>query len=129
MRIIFCGDRKWDNYKVICDVMADMNPDVVIEGEADGADSLAKDAAEYFGIPVVKFPANWQTYGKAAGPIRNLQMIEEGKPDLVIAFHDDVEHSRGTRNMVDQALKKGLKVMVYTQHGCQKIYQAAQGLS
>ena len=125
MRILFCGDRNWTNYKVICDVMADLNPDLVIEGEAKGADSLARDAAEYFGIPVLPFPADWDKYGRAAGPIRNTQMLKEGMPDVVIAFHDDIQNSKGTLNMVNQALKQGLKVMVYTQQGCQKIYHAA----
>jgi hypothetical protein len=125
MRILFCGDRNWSNYKVICDVMADLEPDLVIEGEAKGADLLASDAAEYFGIPVLRFPANWDKYGRAAGPIRNTRMLKEGMPDLVVAFHDDIQNSKGTLNMVNQALKQGLKVMVYTQKGCQTIYAAA----
>jgi YspA, cpYpsA-related SLOG family len=117
MRILFCGDRNWTNYKVICDVMAGLDPDVVIEGEAHGADLLAADAAEYFGIPVVRFPADWKTYGRAAGPIRNTQMLKEGNPDMVLAFHDDIQNSKGTRNMVDQSEKQGISVKVYNSKG------------
>jgi len=128
MRILFCGDRDWTNYKVIADVMADLNPAVVIEGEARGADSMARDAAKYFGIPVVAFPADWKMHGKAAGCIRNTQMLTEGKPDLVIAFHNDIMNSRGTLNMVKQAQKKNIKVFVYTEQGLQTIYQPDEGI-
>jgi hypothetical protein len=114
MRILFCGDREWSNYKTICDVMADLKPDVVIEGEARGADSMARDAAEYFGIPVERYPANWKVYGRAAGPIRNTQMLDEGKPDLVVAFHNDFKNSKGTKNMVEQARKRGIPTKIYT---------------
>jgi hypothetical protein len=117
MRILFCGDRNWSNYKVICDVMADFNPEVVIEGEARGADLLAADAAEYFGIPVLRFPANWEKYHRAAGPIRNTQMLTEGKPDMVMAFHDDITASKGTGNMIAQARKHGIPVKVYNSKG------------
>jgi hypothetical protein len=117
MRILFCGDRNWTNYKVICDVMADLDPDVVIEGEAPGADSLARDAAEYFGIPIVRYPADWKQYGRAAGPIRNTQMLTEGTPDLVIAFHDNLAASKGTKNMVEQSKKRNIPVKVYNSKG------------
>lgn len=127
MRILFCGDRNWSNYKVICDVMAYFKPDLVIEGEAQGADILAAEAAEYFDIPVLRFPADWEKYGKAAGPIRNTQMLEEGKPDFVVAFHNDVQHSKGTLNMVNQARKQNIKVFVYTERGIQTIYQPNEG--
>lgn len=115
MRILFCGDREWANYKAVADVMADLVPDVVIEGEARGADSMARDAAEYFGIPVERYPAQWNTYGRAAGPIRNKQMLDEGKPDLVVAFHNNIEASKGTKNMVEQAKKRGIPVKVITE--------------
>lgn len=97
--------------------MADLQPDLVIEGEAKGADLLASDAAFYFGIPVLRFPADWDKYGRAAGPIRNTQMLKEGKPDLVVAFHDNINASKGTLNMVQQARKQSVKVMVYNSYG------------
>jgi hypothetical protein len=106
--------------------MADLQPEVVIEGEAKGADTLARQAAEYFGIPVLAYPANWDRYGAAAGPIRNRQMLMEGCPDAVVAFHNDIQTSKGTKNMIAQALKQGLLVMVYTEKGCQTIYRAAR---
>lgn len=89
-------------------------PDVVIEGEARGADTMAREAAEQLGIPVLPFPADWTRFGKAAGPIRNRQMLTEGKPTEVIAFHHDISKSRGTRDMVVQARKHGIPTAVYT---------------
>lgn len=124
MRILFCGDRNWTNYKVIADVMGDLRPSVVIEGEASGADTMAAEAADYFGIPVLPFTANWEKYGSAAGPIRNNQMLKEGRPDLVVAFHNDLQNSKGTLNMVNQAIKNNIKVCVYTEQGLHTIYNA-----
>lgn len=117
MRILFCGDRHWTNLKIICDVMDALKPDFVIEGEAQGADLLARDAAEYFDIPVIKFPADWKKYGRAAGPIRNTQMLNEGMPELVVAFHDDIQNSKGTLNMVQQSEKRKIPVKVYNSKG------------
>ena len=83
-----------------------------MHGGARGADSIAGEEAKEFGLTVLAFSADWRRYGRAAGPIRNLQMLEEGKPDLVIAFHADLDHSKGTKDMVEQARKAGIKVEV-----------------
>jgi len=105
MRLLVCGDRHWTDYNTIRRVIKEYSPEVVIEGEARGADSLARLAAESLNIPVIKFPAQWDLYGRAAGPIRNKQMLEEGKPDMVLAFHDNTQASKGTKNMVMLARK------------------------
>lgn len=91
--------------------------DCVIEGESRGADQLAREVAESEGIPVLPFPAQWSKYDRAAGPIRNQRMLEEGKPDFVIVFHDDLEHSKGTKDMVQRAIKAGLQVLHYWHDG------------
>lgn len=90
---------------------------VVIEGNASGADYVAHWWAtkspmhsynENADDPVFEhlcFLADWGQYGKAAGPIRNQQMLDEGQPTLVIAFHDDLENSKGTKDMVKRAKK------------------------
>ena len=53
------------------------------------------------------FPAEWKKHGKAAGPIRNRKMLQDGKPDLVLAFPG----GRGTANMVELATDAGIRVM------------------
>lgn len=82
----------------------------IISGCAKGADSIAIDYAVVNWLKLYEYPADWNTYGKAAGPIRNKQMLDEGKPDLVIAFM--FKDSRGTKNMVEQAEKAGVPVKV-----------------
>ena len=117
-RIIFCGDRHWSDAQFIYDVMdfikSTLGNFVVIEGEAQGADSLARACAKELGLEVLKFPADWKQYGKAAGPIRNTRMRIEGKANGVVAFHHNIQESKGTRNMVEQSIKAGLPVWVST---------------
>jgi hypothetical protein len=75
-----------------------------------GADTYAREAAKYLGIAWEEYPADWTKYGgKKAGPIRNKQMLVEGKPNRVIAFHDNIKKSKGTANMLAQARRCGLK--------------------
>lgn len=99
VRLLVFGDRNWEDYDMILEEVRRRNPDVVIEGEARGADKLGRRAAEELGIPFVPFPAEWNRYGNGAGPIRNQQMLDEGKPTEAIGFHDDLKNSRGSRDM------------------------------
>lgn len=66
---------------------------------------------------VEKYPADWEKYGKVAGPIRNQQMLDEGKPDVVYAFTDDLSNSRGTADMCRRANKAGVPVYVIGRYG------------
>ena len=112
MRVLVCGSRNADDYEVpkFIDIVESCNPSVIISGEAKGFDSLARVYAEAFGKEYIGFPADWETHGKRAGPIRNAQMLTEGKPDIVVAFLR--KDSKGTKNMIDQALKAGVEVKV-----------------
>lgn len=114
MRVLICGSRDWTDVAAIraalCHVMAENHVELVIDGAARGADSLGHETAVKWNIPTARFPANWQQYGKAAGPIRNQQMLDEGKPDLVLAFYDPAT-SRGTKDMVQRARKAGVTVI------------------
>jgi hypothetical protein len=116
MKVLVCGSRYWDNSNIVSAVLDEENDNqpftLVIEGEASGADTMGREWAEARGIPVLPFPANWEKYGKAAGPIRNQQMLDEGQPDFVIAFTHDIEKSRGTRDMVSRAMKADIPVRI-----------------
>lgn len=114
MRLLMCGDRNYRKWGPIVAVILHEQPAVVIEGEAPGADKIARRVAEVLGIPVLPFPADWDRYGKAAGMIRNQQMLDEGKPDKVVAFHDDIMNSRGTRDMVERAERAGIPYRIVT---------------
>jgi hypothetical protein len=111
MRVLVCGSRNWQDLETIFRGLRDLGPiEVVIEGEAPGADRLAAQAAHRLGITVLRFPADWDRYGKAAGPIRNQQMLDEGRPDLVLAY--PLPDSRGTWDMVRRAVAAGIEVRV-----------------
>lgn len=77
----------------------------VIHGAAPGADTLVDEEAERLGIRVKRFAANWATYGKPAGVIRNTAMVDylemcASKSHTVacVAFAG----GRGTNDMVSQ---------------------------
>ena len=90
----------------------------LIEGEAKGVDSIARD----FWINQKRrylepYWADWAEHGNAAGVIRNQRMLDEGKPDLVICFFTNWATSRGTRDMWNRAKKAGVRVVAYQLEG------------
>ena len=113
MRVLVTGDREWDDRLIIETVirgLADYDDLTVIEGGARGADRIAGDWAAYAGVDYEEYPAKWSEHGKSAGPIRNRQMLKEGNPDIVVAFHNDLDNSKGTKDMVAAAVKAGVPV-------------------
>lgn len=81
---------------------------VVIEGGARGADCMARMWATRNELRNDTHPANWDAYGPKAGPIRNQQMLDNAKPDLVVAFSG----GRGTADMVRRARASGVRVVM-----------------
>lgn len=123
MRILICGSRDWTDAEPIYSILYSFydhpqNKLVVIEGCARGADKIAHywNQSDNDFVEHLHFPANWSEHGKAAGPIRNRQMLSEGKPELVVAFHDNLATSKGTKDMVTIAKKAGVPVWVM-KHG------------
>ena len=114
MRVLVCGSRDWNNKEIIRREFLRLKPDVLIEGEAKGADRQSREVAEEIGgIDVHPHRAKWEEYGNAAGPIRNQEMLDQEQPiDLVLAFHDDLTHSRGTKDMVKRAMMANIPVEV-----------------
>lgn len=109
MRVIICGDRNWDDRKSIENYILSLPiGSVIIQGKCRGADEIARYYAFLYGYEYIDFPADWERYGKAAGPIRNRQMLDEGIPDIVVAFHNDISKSKGTANMLKQAEERGI---------------------
>lgn len=76
----------------------------VVHGNARGADLTGAQVAIDLGIPTRAFPADWDKYGKGAGPIRNQQMIDEGNIQAAIGFPG----GRGTADMVSRLAKHGI---------------------
>lgn len=111
MRVLVCGGRDYDEKWFLFDVLNALDSvSVVIQGGAKGADALAKEWANIKGIPCEEFKADWVTYGRAAGPMRNLRMLEDGKPNVVFAFPG----GRGTADMIRHARKAGVKVVEFS---------------
>lgn len=80
---------------------------VIIHGGAKGADSAAGDFANINFCQEEAFSANWKRYGQRAGYVRNKKMLDQGRPDLVVAFPG----GKGTANMVKLAKAAGVKVI------------------
>ena len=110
VRVIVCGSRRWADRDMIRRALVEVGATVVIEGEAQGADTIAREIAEELSIPVETYPADWERYGKAAGPKRNARMLAEGRPDIVLAF--PLPESNGTLDMVKKARAAGIRVVV-----------------
>lgn len=110
-RHLICGARDFTDVSAIDKIIKRFkSKDIVIHGAARGADSIAGKLAKARGLKVIAFPADWGLFGRAAGPIRNQQMIEQGKPTKVWAFYTDKDNSRGTKDMVRRARKAGIKI-------------------
>lgn len=96
--------------KVLDLVLREHGPFTLVEGGATGADSLARQWAEYTSkitwVYIDPFPADWARHGKAAGPIRNQEMIDSGL-DLLVAFPG----GRGTADMVRRAKKARVPIL------------------
>lgn len=111
MRVVVFGGRDFCNrslaFRALDRIHAQYGITTVIDGEARGADTLAHQWARAKGIDNLRFPANWAKFGLSAGPIRNRQMIEEGKPEMGIAFPG----GKGTANMEKQLKEAGIKLL------------------
>lgn len=108
-RVLVCGGRNYQNMREVTRVLDGLapQPTLIIHGGAFGADSCASEWASKRGLPELRFAADWDRYGRAAGPIRNQKMLDEGKPDLVVAFPGGT----GTADMVRRAEAAGVRVI------------------
>lgn len=109
MKTIIAGSRTITNYDLVKQAVTESGFEIssVVCGMAKGVDSLGLRYATENNLPVEKFPAEWERFGKSAGYRRNVQMGEAA--DALIAI---TTGSPGTRHMIDIATEKGLKVFV-----------------
>jgi hypothetical protein len=114
MKVIIAGGRDFNNGQSVIYAVSKFEKEVgliteIVCGMAEGADMMGFNYATMWGIPVKEFPADWNKYKKAAGPIRNKQMADYA--DALIAFWNG--NSKGTMNMIVEATNRGLKVYVF----------------
>lgn len=108
MRIAIVGSRDFTNYTVIRKFILDYldnlsNVTEIVSGGARGVDSLARQFAEEFDIPIKEFCADWEAYGKSAGMRRNQEIVDYlNDADMCFAF--PAQFSRGTRDTIRRVL-------------------------
>ena len=114
-RVIIAGGREFQDYALLkekCEyyLQNKLQSDnvIIVSGHASGADSQGERFAQEHGLQIELHPADWAKHGRAAGPIRNKEMASVA--DALIASWDG--QSRGTKNMIDQAREKGLKIAI-----------------
>lgn len=108
MKLIIAGSRDFDNYDLLADKLdtflgggkSEFYPLEVVSGGARGADRLGERWADEAGCTVKRFLADWETHGKAAGIMRNIEMAQYA--DALLAFWDG--KSKGTRHMILSAM-------------------------
>ena len=117
-RIAIVGTRTFADYSLIKETLTQVASRMprssieIVSGGAEGADALAKEFAFRNHLKYTEFPADWTKHGKAAGPIRNKQIVEYIKEanGLIIAFWDG--ESRGTKNTINRAANAGVRYLV-----------------
>lgn len=111
MKVIVCGGRNFANWKHGFDALDKIHDHTTItrlaNGGAAGADAMASGWALARGVEVKTYHADWETHGRAAGPIRNQQMLDAEDPQVVIAFTG----GKGTEDMIAKAKRKGVGVI------------------
>lgn len=111
MRVLVTGGRNYTDrerlYAVLDRLHREAWIDCLIQGGANGADKLAREWCEDRRVQYENYPADWESHGSFAGPMRNKQMLDEGRPHSVIAFPG----GRGTADMVRKARKAGVEVI------------------
>lgn len=120
MKVLVTGDREWSDIKTVIDTLEQLPAGtILVHGACRGADNICAAVAEALGFVVRPYPADWDRYHKGAGPVRNQQMLTEehraDEPiDLCLAFHNNIESSRGTRDMIRRAEKAKITVRLIT---------------
>lgn len=128
MKVLVTGSRDWKNRAAIKRELCKLPPgSTIVHGDCEtGSDALTDAVARELGFTVRKYPADWDAAAvrgnrNSAGPIRNSVMIrsehpdKEGKPiDFGLAFTEDFDRSRGTRDCTLKARKAGIRVDVFS---------------
>lgn len=120
--IMIVGTRTYEDYKAFkkqvdewLNYNVNLNEDIIeiASGGARGVDSLAEKLANEENFLLKIFSADWNKYGKSAGPIRNRQMVEyiKEKDGVCLIFWDG--QSRGTKNDIDLCNEYGVKYKVF----------------
>ena len=114
--ILVSGSRGWKNEELIAAALPDNGPVLVIHGGARGADRIAGKIAKERGLAQRVFVPDWDRLGKRAGILRNIEMLEKGKPDEGLVFWDG--KSRGAKHMLDLLRRAGIPTQLFMDSKC-----------
>lgn len=117
MKVIICGTRAFNDYKILQQTMTRFveifgAPTEIITGGCKGADELGGKWAANRNITEHQFLPNWNFWGKSAGPKRNSDMVNHA--DAVVAFWDG--QSKGTEDTIKKARKRDILCWVIYYH-------------
>lgn len=113
-RFLITGCRNWKCTEVaewvVGSLLKKYGPEItLVHGMAPGVDTTFASVCRLKGIPDEPHPADWDAYGKAAGPRRNQEMVDAGAM-FAVAVHRDLQNSRGTGDCVRRCLGAGIPV-------------------
>lgn len=106
--VIVTGGRDYDDEIMLCDTLDFLQPTLVVQGGANGADNMARQWAEDNNVECVTIEADWANHGKSAGPKRNLRMLKAYPNAVVLAFPG----GKGTQNCIDTAVSLNRLVLM-----------------
>lgn len=108
MNVAVIGSRSFNDYDLVKNTLKLIKIDLLISGHAKGADTLGERYADENNIPKKIFLPDWEKHGKAAGMIRNTDIIENA--EFIIAFWDG--SSKGTLDSMNKATKLNKKILI-----------------
>jgi hypothetical protein len=110
LRLAVVGSRSCEDYELVSGFLGHFinQKPIIVSGGAKGVDSLAERFADENELKKKIYKADWSKYGRAAGPIRNQQIVDNANAMIAFATKD----SKGTKNSVKLAVKKGIPVLV-----------------
>lgn len=118
MKVIIAGSRHITQYYCLLLAVeeAEFCITEIVSGGARGVDALGERLAQDINCPLKIFPAKWEEHGKRAGPLRNIEMADYA--DALVALWDG--KSRGTKHMIEEADRLGLRVHVFRLLSCDR---------
>jgi len=116
MRVLVCGDKEWESKVVIKGVLQKLSPSVLIHGGGIGAERIADEAARELGIDILCYPSQWSHYGDQAGVIKNQEIINRGRPRIVLAFFtfsSNIKKYREPADLIRKAKAAHLPILIF----------------
>jgi hypothetical protein len=111
MRVLVGGGRHFEDAEKVHQELVRLHwrkpISVLIHGSVSGVGIAAEAWARSSGTPVVRYPPNWKLYGKKAEGLRDAFMIEDSRPDLVLAFPG----GRHTADLIQKAIDAKIVVL------------------